>query len=226
MNVTGIIVAAGDSTRFGQNKNKNLFEINGKPIVQHSIEIFNESSKINDIILVIKEEEREFFNDIVKGIKTNKNIKFVKGGKTRKESVYNALCATKADFVVIHDGARPNIKLDFIENSLNAMKEYKGSTVAVKSKDTIKICDESGVVVSTTNRQNTWLVQTPQCFDRRILKESHEKFDKGDESITDDCMVLEKCGYDIKIIEGDYSNIKVTTFDDIKLLETLPKSIY
>lgn len=218
MSVTGIIVAAGNSTRFGKNKNKNLFEVNGKPIVEHSIEVFDKSKDINDIILVIKENEKEYFENIVRNANINKPIKYVNGGDTRKASVYNALCNTNSDFVVIHDGARPNIKMEFIENSLRQMGKYKGTTVAVKAKDTIKICNEDGVVVSTTDRQNTWLIQTPQCFDRKVLKESHEKFDLNDASITDDCMVLEKCGYDIKIVEGDYTNIKVTTFDDIGLV--------
>lgn len=218
MKVTGIILAAGNSTRFGQNKNKNLFKVNGKPIIEHSIDAFNKSDSIDDIILVIKEEEKACFEEIINNIKLDKPIKYVNGGRTRKGSVYNALNETNADFVVIHDGARPNIKIEYIDNSLKEMRNYKGTTIAVKSKDTIKICDDKQVVVSTTNRQNTWLIQTPQCFDRKILKESHEKFDINDESITDDCMVLEKCGYQIKAIEGDYSNIKVTTYDDVNIL--------
>lgn len=218
MKVTGIILAAGNSTRFGQNKNKNLFEVNGKPIISHSIEVFNESDKIDDIVLVIKESEKKYFSDIVKSISLNKEIKYVNGGNSRKGSVYNALCNTDADFVVIHDGARPNICPKYIESSLSEMEKYKGTTIAVKSKDTIKICDENNVVLSTTNRQNTWIIQTPQVFDRKVLKESHERFDIDDTSITDDCMVLEKCGYDIKVIPGDYSNIKVTTYDDIRLI--------
>ena len=221
MKVTGIILAAGNSTRFGQNKNKNLFEINGKPIISHSIEAFNATKEVNDIILVIKDEERKYFDDIVKNINLNKPLKFVNGGSSRKSSVYNALCETNCDFVVIHDGARPNVKPEFMGSLLKAMKEYKGATVAVKSKDTIKICDDSQVVTSTTNRQNTWLIQTPQCFDMKVLKQAHEKFERDDTSITDDCMVLEKCGYKIKVIEGDYSNIKVTTYDDMNVIENM-----
>lgn len=216
--ITAIIVAAGNSTRFGQGKNKNLFSINNKPIISYSIEVFNEHEKVNDIILVIKEEEKSSFEEIVKTINLKKTLKYVYGGKTRKESVYNALKETDADIVLIHDGARPKIKKEYIDNSLIEMKNYKGTTVAVKSKDTIKICDDNGVVIETTNRANTYLVQTPQCFDRKLLKELHEKYE-NDESITDDCMILEKSGYKIKIIPGDYTNIKVTTFDDLKICE-------
>ncbi len=216
--VTGIIVAAGNSTRFGQGRNKNLFEVNEKPIIAYSIEVLNKSKKINDIILVIKPEEREYFEDIQKIIKLDKPIKYVNGGETRMESVYNALKETNSDIVIIHDGARPRIKEEYIDRCLEAMEEFKGATVAVKSKDTIKICDDNGVVIETTKRANTYLIQTPQCFNREILLDLHEKF-KGDNEITDDCMVLEKGGYSIKVVEGDYTNIKVTTFDDLHLVE-------
>ncbi len=218
MKVTGIILAAGNSTRFGKDRNKNLFEINGKPIISYSIEVFNNSNNIDDIILVIKEEEKLYFEDVVSKIPLNKELKYVNGGLTRKGSVYNALCVTDADYVVIHDGARPNVKLNYIENSIKAMEEFKGSTIAVKSKDTIKICDDNQVVKSTTKRVNTWIIQTPQCFDKEVLKSAHEKFDINDEKMTDDCMVLEALGYPIKVIEGDYSNIKVTTYSDMRIV--------
>ncbi len=216
--VTAIIVAAGNSTRFGQGKNKNLFNVNEKPIISYSIEVFDKSSRINDIILVIKPEEREYFENIVQNIKLTKTLKYVYGGQTRMESVYHALQETSSDIVIIHDGARPRIKEEYIDRCLNQMKDFKGVTVAVKSKDTIKICDDSGVVMETTKRANTYLIQTPQCFERETLLKLHKKF-QGDESITDDCMVLEKGGYKIKVVEGDYTNIKVTTFDDLHLVE-------
>lgn len=218
MKISGIILAAGNSTRFGQNKNKNLFEINGEPIISNSLKIFDNSEKINEILLVIKKEEKEYFEEIIKRNKFKKTIKYVIGGNTRKASVYNAISQIDSDYVVIHDGARPNIKEEYIEKSIKELEKYKGVTIAVKAKDTIKICNENQEVVETTKRSNTWLIQTPQSFDRKILKESHEKFDANDESLTDDCMILEKCGYTVKVIQGDYENIKVTTFGDIKLV--------
>lgn len=218
MKTTAIIVAAGNSTRFGQNKNKNLFEVNEKPIISYSVEVFNKSSKIDNIILVIKQDEFEYFDSIIKNIKLNKELKYVIGGQTRMESVYNALKETDSDIVVIHDGARPRIKEEYIDRCLEQMANFKGTTVAVKSKDTIKICDDNGVVIETTKRANTYLIQTPQCFERKTLLSLHERF-KGNEEITDDCMVLEKGGYKIKVVEGDYTNIKVTTFEDLHLVE-------
>lgn len=132
--VTAIIVAAGNSTRFGQGKNKNLFEINAKPIISYSIEVFNKSSKIKDIILVIKPDEKGYFEEIVKNIKLQKELTYVNGGQTRMESVYNALKNTDSDVVIIHDGARPRIKEEYIDKCLEQMGEFKRYNNCSKSK--------------------------------------------------------------------------------------------
>ena len=97
------------------------------------------------------------------------------------------------------------------------MDYFKGVSIAVKSKDTIKITDDSGIVKETTLRKNTWVIQTPQCFERDTLLKMHEKY-MGDETVTDDCMLMERSGNPVKLIEGEYSNIKVTTYDDISLV--------
>ena len=132
--VTAIIVAAGNSTRFGQGKNKNLFEINAKPIISYSIEVFNKSNKIKDIILVIKPEEKEYFDGIVKNINLSKELKYVNGGSTRMESVYNALKNTDSDIVIIHDGARPRIKEEYIDKCLEQMEKFKRCNNCSRSK--------------------------------------------------------------------------------------------
>ena len=152
----------------------------------------------------------EFINNIILNTNTTKPIKLVEGGKTRQESVYNCITKTKAEIVIIHDGARPLIKQEYINKCLDEMKKYNGATIAVKSKDTIKISDDNGIVINTTERRNTWIIQTPQCFEKEILLEAHKKF-KDNEDITDDCMLLELLGDKVKLIEGDYTNIKVTT---------------
>ena len=216
--VTAIILVAGNSTRSGQNRNKNFEVINGKEILFYSLEKFNNNKFINDIIIACKKDEIEKIKEIVSKINTNKKISFVIGGHSRKESVYNCLKETKADIVIIHDGARPMIQDRFITQCIEEMDNFKGVTIGVKSKDTIKITDDNGIVEQTTIRKNTWLIQTPQCFHRDKLLEMHEKFEE-DESITDDCMLMERNGEKIKLIEGEYSNIKITTFDDINLIK-------
>ena len=216
--VTAVILVAGNSTRFGQNRNKNFEVINGKEILLYSLEVFDNNDFVDDIIIAGKENEMEIIKQIAAKTILTKPLKFVVGGSSRQESVYNCIKTTSSDIVIIHDGARPMIKDKFVTECIDAMNEFKGVTVGVKSKDTIKITDDNGIVKETTVRKNTWLIQTPQCFDRKKLIEMHEKF-MGDESVTDDCMLMERSGEKVKLIEGDYSNIKVTTFDDINLVK-------
>ena len=215
---TAIILVAGNSTRFGQNRNKNFDKVKGKEILLYSLEAFNLNDLVEDIIIVHKKDEKDIISKLISKIEVDKPIKMIEGGCTRQESVYNGIKQTNNEIVIIHDGARPMIKQKFITDCINEMDNFNGATIAVKSKDTIKISDDNGVVLQTTLRKNTWLIQTPQCFKRDVLLESHEKY-KDDETITDDCMLLEKENEKIKLIEGGYSNIKVTTYDDINLVE-------
>ena len=217
MSVTGILLVAGNSTRFAKGSNKNLEQINGKYILEYSLKKIIDNALIDDIVIAIKKEEEILVANIIKKY-IEKPIKLVQGGKTRQESVYNCITKTNANIVIIHDGARPVIKQDYINKCIKTMEQYDGATIAVKSKDTIKISDDNGVVINTTERKNTWLVQTPQCFKRDILIEAHEKF-KNNETITDDCMLLELMEKKIKLIEGDYTNIKITTPDDVSLVK-------
>ena len=215
--VTAIVLVAGNSTRFGKNKNKNLELINGKSVLSYSLKEFNDNGYVDNIIVTVKKEDMDNVKMIIKEQLLIKKIDIVFGGSTRQQSVYNSIKDTKADIVIIHDGARPAIKQEYISECIESMEDFKGATVGVKSKDTIKIADDNNIVTSTTKRSNTWIIQTPQCFDRKTLLDMHEKFKS--EEVTDDCMLLEKGEHKVKIIEGDYTNIKVTTFDDLHLVE-------
>lgn len=218
--VAGIIVMAGNSTRYGKGVNKNLEILKGKPVILYSLETFDKNKYVDEIVVVVKESEIENIKEILNSHKFNKKIKIEIGGKERKESVYNGIKSINSDIVLVHDGARPLVKDMHIENLLLEMDKYKGTTIGVKSKDTIKVADDNGIVNNTVKRANTWIIQTPQCFDRRILKQAHEENINSDE-ITDDCMLLERLGYNIKIVEGDYSNIKITTSEDKNIVQEL-----
>lgn len=220
--VTAIVLAAGNSTRYGQNRNKNFDIVHNQTILEYSLNEFNKNEKIDSIIVAVKEDELNQAKSIVDKISKNKEFKFVVGGSTRQESVYNCITSTDSDIVIIQDGARPMIKQKYIDECIDEMANFKGVTIGVKSKDTIKIADENGVIVQTTKRENTWVIQTPQCFNRVTLLEGHDKF-KNDAGITDDCMILEKDNHPVKIIQGDYSNIKVTTYDDLNLAKEFLK---
>ena len=207
--VTAIILAAGSGKRMGADINKVYLRLKDKPIISYSIDKFLANKYIDEVILVIKKGEDKLFSELGYTLKT------VYGGETRKDSVYNALKEAKGEIVIIQDGARPFIKEDFINRCVEAMKEFAGVTIGVKEKNTIKLTDESGVVTETIDRSKAWQIQTPQCFDRGLLLKAHEQYVNTAIDITDDCMLVELMGKKVKIIEGEYSNIKITTKEDV-----------
>lgn len=221
--VTGIILLAGQSTRYNKGINKNLDSLDDKAVIEHSITKFLNNDLVNEIILAVRPEDIEVVLEHIHNNKDNntKPIKIVPGGSTRQESVYNALQIVNTDIVIIHDGARPLVKDSYIRKCIESMDEYYASTIAVKAKDTIKIGNENNEVVETTNRENTWVIQTPQCFDTNLIKYVHEKY-KND-FVTDDCSLVEKEGITVKLLEGDYTNIKITTKDDMDIAKKLIK---
>lgn len=218
--VAGIILMAGNSTRYGKNKNKNFEILNELKIMEYSLKAFNNNNYIDTIVIAVKKEEQKEVELIVGNYNIKKEIKIVTGGNSRCESVHNAIDSVNTDIVVIHDGARPMIKQKYINECVEKILEENtdGVTIGVKSKDTIKIVDDNGFVINTTNREKTWIIQTPQCFKREKLLQCYKKIDTF-EGITDDCSILEKNDYKIKIIKGDYTNIKITTPEDLEVLK-------
>ena len=219
--VTAIILVAGNSIRFGQNRNKNFEKINGKTVLYYSLKAFDKNKYVDNIIIATKEEEISKVEDIIKQENITKSIKIVIGGSTRKQSVYNCIKDANSDIVIIHDGARPMIKQEYINKCIENMDKFKGIAIGVRSKDTIKLTDENNIVINTTKRANTWIIQTPQCFDRKVLLKMHNKYKKED--VTDDCELLEINNYKIKIVEGDYTNIKITTYEDLNIVKEFLK---
>ncbi len=219
--VTAVILVAGNSTRYGQNRNKNFETIKGKTVMSYSLKAFHENAYIDNIIIGAKEEEMPIIEKIIREERLSKPVNIVIGGSSRQETVYHCIQNTDSDIVIIHDGARPAIQQKYINKCIESMQQFKGATVGVPSKDTIKITDDNGIVVQSTQRNNTWIVQTPQCFERKILLTMHEKYKK--EEVTDDCMLLEKCKELVKILEGDYTNIKITTYEDLHVVKEFMK---
>ena len=186
----------------------------------YSLEVFNSCEYIDNIFIVTKESEFSVINTILSDFDSKKDITLVVGGNSRQESVFNAIMQSSSDIIVVHDGARPLLKQEYIQNSLLELETFPGTSIAVKSKDTIKLTDENNIVTQSTIRENTWIIQTPQCFDMKTLLECHIK-QKDTPGITDDCMLLEKSGYKIKLISGDYTNIKITTQEDINVIKEI-----
>ena len=222
--VIAIILVAGNSTRFGQNRNKNFEKINEKAVLYYSLKAFDENKYIDNIVIATKKEEISKVKAIIEQENIAKNVKTVIGGSSRKQSVYNCIKDINSDIVIIHDGARPIIKQEYINKCIENMGNFEGVAVGVRSKDTIKITDENNIVINTTKRANTWIIQTPQCFDRKVLLNMHNKY--KNEDVTDDCELLEIDNHKVKIIEGDYTNIKITTYEDLDITKEFLKYNY
>lgn len=220
--VTAIIVAAGKGSRMNVGYNKQYIKIKEKEILTYTLEIFERNKKVDNIILVAHENEVDFCEkQIVEKYNILKVIKVVSGGRTRQESVYKGLKECKdSDLIIIHDGARPFLKSDYIDKCINVALEKQSAVLAVKVKDTIKT-GENGVFINTLKRDNLYSVQTPQVFKYDLIIKAHKKAIENDLIATDDASLIEDLGHKVNIVEGDYFNIKVTTKEDIFLGESI-----
>lgn len=224
--VSVIIAAAGMSNRMGSKINKQFIAIGGKPILAHTIEKFEKSRYIDEIILVAKEEEIEYCRkEIVRKYKFKKVANIIRGGKERQDSVYNGILALneKSDIVLTHDGARPFVKLENIEDGIKGVEKYGACVIGVPVTDTIKVVGEDNNINNTPKRSLLWAAQTPQCFFKDILIKGYEKAISDGFLGTDDSSIVERIGYDVKMIMGSYENIKITTPEDLILGESLIK---
>ncbi len=214
-----IIVAAGSGSRMKANINKQFIKLNDKEIIAYTIEKFYNNKNINDIVVVIKEDEYEFFQQEILDKYNFDNIKIAYGGKERQDSVYNGIKSLDKNckYVLVHDGARPFVNEDIINRSLKEVKQFKSVVVGVPVKDTIKVVNSNNYIIDTPNRSTLWSVQTPQTFDYNVIKRAYEDAFDNDFYGTDDAMLVERIGYNVKMIYGCYNNIKVTTPEDIDM---------
>jgi 2-C-methyl-D-erythritol 4-phosphate cytidylyltransferase len=213
-----LIVAGGTGSRMKMDTNKQFLKLNDKEVVIRTMEAFDTNLNIDEIIVVLKKEEIEFFKTkILPNYRFIKPIKLVEGGKQRQDSVYNGLKALDKDCknVLVHDGARPFVTQEIINDTVSKLKELGAVVVAVKVKDTIKYVDEEHNIESTLNRDSLFAVQTPQAFRYKMLLKAYEHAYENEITGTDDSSLVEKLGYKVKIIDGSYDNIKITTKEDL-----------
>ena len=203
-----IITAGGTSSRYGST-NKLLEKINDKTVIEETVTKFIDFDEIDEIIISanisIIPTLQEMFN--------NPKIKIIEGGNTRQKSVYNALQVVKNEYVLIHDGARPLIRKDTIAYVLEAVVDKNAVTVMTKTTDTIKEVDTNGRIIRTIDRSKLYNTQTPQAFRTDIIKQAHEKLKDG--NFTDDCSMLEELNIPVYIVNGSYTNIKITIKSDL-----------
>ena len=212
-----VIVAAGSGSRMKRDINKQFIKLDGKEIIAYTIEKFYKSEDIGDIVIVIKENEEKYFIENIINKYGFDNIKLAYGGKERQDSVYNGIkkLNSNCEIVLIHDGARPFVNEYIIKNSIKEAKENNAVVVGVPVKDTIKVVDSDGNIVDTPNRSLLWSVQTPQSFKYEIITKAYEYAYSNDYYGTDDAMLVEHIGYNVKMIQGSYDNIKITTEEDL-----------
>lgn len=213
-----IVLAAGSGKRMNSQVHKQYLIIQDRSVLYYSLKAF-EDSAVDEIVLVVGKGEEEFCRkEIVDKYGISKVKAIVEGGKERYHSVFEGLKQTSdADYVLIHDGARPFVNQDIIRRCMQEVQKYQACVVGMPVKDTIKIADEEGYAKQTPDRKNVWMIQTPQTFSYALIYEAYEEMLKTeDTAITDDAMVLERIkGKKSKLIEGSYRNIKITTPEDL-----------
>ena len=224
-----IVLAAGKGSRMNSTENKQFLMINGKPMLFYSLRACDETSCIDQVIVVAAEGEEERIREEViekYGIKKVRTI--VQGGKERVDSVYNGIRAIEGacNYVFIHDGARPCVTAEIFDNAYSSVKKYGACVIAVRQKDTVRrVSPENGMAEELLDRSDLWNMQTPQAFSCEIIKKAFQKYYELDlKGATDDASVVEDAlGYPIHIVEGSYKNIKVTTAEDIAVAEVYLK---
>ena len=219
---SAIILAAGRGQRMGTELPKQFLSMGDDMLLTKTIRVFEESRVIQDIVLVTSEDWIGFCKtEIVDREGFRKVRKIVAGGKERYDSVYQGLLACpNADYVFIHDGARPFVTEEILVRTQEAVEKYEACAVGVPSKDTVKIVDEDGFVESTPPRENVWNIQTPQAFSYPLIRAAYEVVrDNNMTGITDDAMIIERSRLaKVKLVMGSYYNIKITTPEDMKWL--------
>jgi 2-C-methyl-D-erythritol 4-phosphate cytidylyltransferase len=221
VNIGVVIAAAGQGKRMGGPVKKQFIELDGKPVLLHTLELFSGLEYIKEMIVVTAEEDVAQTQALVSHYP---DVRVIPGGAERQDSVYQGLCALGAcEYVLIHDGARPFLSRATLEKLIETMRVKRAAILAVPVKDTIKRTDDAGVVMDTPPRKSLWAVQTPQAFALSDIIAAHERARQEGFLGTDDASLIERMGQDVHVVEGEYTNIKLTTPEDLVFGEAILK---
>jgi len=218
-----LITAAGKGQRMQSSTPKQYLCLGGKPILAQTLQVFEECTSIDGIYIIVPEDHMDMVQtDIVEKYQFKKVFKLVQGGKIRQQSVWNGLKAIRSEcsIVVVHDGVRPLISQQLIAQSIEEAQKNGAAVVAVLARDTVKRAT-NGEKVQTLLRDEIWLAQTPQTFQLPLLMKAYQEAQQNDILGTDDAYLVERIGHPITLIMGDYTNIKITTPEDLALAEVL-----
>jgi 2-C-methyl-D-erythritol 4-phosphate cytidylyltransferase len=221
-----ILPAAGQSSRFHNREKKPFVNLDGRAVWLHCAELFVSREDVCQCLIVVAPQDQEAFRRRYQAHLASLNARIADGGTERFESVANALAMveTDAEFVAIHDAARPCLTTELIDRVFASAAQTGAAMLAVPVTDTIKRADDKGRVKETVPRQQLWLAQTPQVFRRDWLVEAYAKRARLGQNITDDAQMLEALGHQVYLVEGSTSNIKITTHADLALAEAILKA--
>lgn len=228
MNVTAIVPSAGTGERIQHRLKKLYISLLGQPILAHTLKVLNSVSAINQIIVPVYPGEENFCEkEVVKKMSLTTEVKIVAGGETRQESVRKALefLPGSCDIVLIHDSARPLISRSMIEDSIEATKTKRATAMGVPVKDTITIVSKDDqTIAKTLARDSLYLIQTPQTFERDLIVNAHQIALHDGFKGTDDASLVERLGIPVTVITGSYTNIKITTKEDLLSAEAIMRN--
>jgi 2-C-methyl-D-erythritol 4-phosphate cytidylyltransferase len=223
MKTIALITAGGKGQRMQSPTAKQFLLLGGKPILARTIGVFETCPVVDEIFVIVPQDEMAMVQqEIVEKYQYRKVLKVVRGGRMRQQSVWNGLRAIKSDcsWVVVHDGVRPLIRTELIEDGLAEARLTGAAVAAVPARDTVKQL-VSGGKLQTLPREEIWLAQTPQIFAFSLLWQAHQKANQDKFTGTDDASLVERLGLPVSLIPGDYGNIKITTPEDLAIAETL-----
>ena len=224
--VTALIPAAGMGKRMGKAMAKQFLPLGDKPMLSHTLLVFQRSSEIDEIIPILSEDDMEMcLKDVIEAFHITKVRTLVVGGRERQDSVYNGLRKVEKDaaVVLVHDGVRPFVTQQMIRECVEAARQGDCVAVGVPLKDTVKEVDRAGIVRRTLERSRLWAIQTPQAFPLRVLRQAYDESYKKKVFGTDDATLVERAGNSVRVIMGSYENIKITTPEDLILAEEILK---
>jgi len=220
MKADAIIVSAGKGQRFMEGRKKQYFSLRGKPILAHTLDQFDTCPLIRSILLVVGQEDQDYcLKEIIEKFKYRKISQITPGGKRRQDSVKNGLDAlsSHSEIIIIHDGVRPFVTKEMIEDSIRAAVRFGAAIIAMPVKDTIKMAHTDGTVLKTLDRETLYQTQTPQAFQAALIREAYSKAMENNFVGTDDASLVERLGKKVHILPGSYTNIKITTPEDLML---------
>lgn len=221
MSVGVVIPAAGLGKRMKSKDSKPFLNLMGRPVLLYTLEVFEAHSEVDQIVVVTKESEVERVRSLVQKENISKVTAIVPGGSERQDSVRLGLQYCDTEWVLVHDGVRPFVTAHSISRLLQTVKMHGAAILAVPVKDTMKMVNDAGIVEETPDRSRLWAVQTPQAFRRDWLLKAHEWALEQTVAATDDAMLVEEMGLDVRVVEGDYTNIKLTTPEDMVMAEAI-----